>query len=274
MRLNHLLLTATSLMALAAPAHAVMEDYPSIKLQGLDKSVGRTVTFEAKVGSTIQYGPLYIKIHACRKAPPIEAPESAAFLQIWEVPPGAQKSEWVFSGWMFASSPALSAMDHAVYDVWVLDCTGREEPNEEAQAAETSEEASQEGLPAANAENPVENEAEPRPVTEEEIPVDAEADMSGDDPVVMPETQTPVPEGQAPFDPYAPTPQPGQAIEPQTQEPVIDPNAPYQPSFQQETTPVVPVPAPTVDDPATEGVYSPSQGRIVPVQPQNPYGQY
>lgn len=268
MRLKHLLLTAAGLMAFAAPAHAVMEDYPSIKLQGLDKSVGRTVTFEAKVGSTIQYGPLYIKIHACRKAPPIEAPESAAFLQIWEVPPGAKKSEWVFSGWMFASSPALSAMDHAVYDVWVLDCTGREEPNEEAQAAETNEETTQEGLPAANAENPVENEAELRPVVEEQIPVDAEADMSSDDPVVMPETQTPVPEGQAPFDPYAPTPQPDGTTGFEHQQPV-DPNAPYQPSIQPQQ-----VPPPTVQDPATEGVYSPSQGRIVPVEPQNPYSQY
>jgi hypothetical protein len=130
----------------ATPAFAVMEDYPSIKLQGLDKSVGRTVTFEAAVGSTIQYGPLFIKIHACRKAPPIEAPEAAAFLQVWEVPPGQEKSEWVFSGWMFASSPALSAMDHPVYDVWVLDCTGREEPNEEAAEASTDAQADQTDL--------------------------------------------------------------------------------------------------------------------------------
>ncbi len=123
----------------ATPALAVMEDYPSVKLQGLDKSVGRTVTFEAKVGSTIEYGPLFIKIQSCRRAPPIEKPESAAFLQIWEVPPGAQKSEWVFSGWMFASSPALSAMDHPVYDVWVLECTGREEPVEDIPEEEAEE---------------------------------------------------------------------------------------------------------------------------------------
>ncbi len=115
------------MLLFASPAFAVMEDYPSVKLQGLDKSVGRTVTFEAKVGDTIQYGPLFVKIHACRKAPPIEKPESAAFLQIWEVPPGEKKSQWVFSGWMFASSPALSAMDHPVYDVWVIECTGRDD---------------------------------------------------------------------------------------------------------------------------------------------------
>jgi len=193
----------------ASPAMAVMEDYPSVKLQGLDKSVGRTVTFEAKVGSTIQYGPLFIKIHACRKAPPIETPESAAFLQIWEVPPGQDKSEWVFSGWMFASSPALSAMDHPVYDVWVLDCLGREEPNEEAKAAETDEQADQTDLPAGDG-----AEAVPTTATEQEpIPTDSEADMSPDenapaaaDSTTMPETQAPdsdahVPEDIRPQDP-------------------------------------------------------------------------
>ena len=71
----------------AVPAFAAMEDYPVIKLQSLDKISARTMTFEARVGSTVKFGPLYIKIQACRKAPPIEPPESAAFLQIWEVTP-------------------------------------------------------------------------------------------------------------------------------------------------------------------------------------------
>jgi hypothetical protein len=173
--LRRLFLGLSSICLLASsPAHAVMEDYPSVKLQGLDKSVGRTVTFEAKVGSTIQYGPLFIKIHACRKAPPIEQPESAAFLQIWEVPPGEEKSEWVFSGWMFASSPALSAMDHPVYDIWVLDCLGKEQPNAEAQAAETKEEAAdQSGLPAADGAAPASEPAEDTPPV-----VDSEAEES------------------------------------------------------------------------------------------------
>jgi len=115
----------------------VMEDKPLVKLQALDKSTARTVTFQAKVGSTIQYGSLFIKIQACRQSPPLEQPESAAFLQIWEVPIGKEKSEWIFSGWMFASSPALSAMDHPVYDVWVLDCLDGDEQNKEAQESET-----------------------------------------------------------------------------------------------------------------------------------------
>lgn len=128
-----------TLIVLSSPAWALMEDYPIVELQALDKTTARTVTFEAKVGTTIQYGTLYIKIQSCRKAPPIEQPESAAFVQIWEVPPESEKSEWVFSGWMFASSPALSAMDHPVYDVWVLDCLNKDKQNEEAAQSETEE---------------------------------------------------------------------------------------------------------------------------------------
>ncbi len=175
---------STAIIFLAtSPAYAVMEDYPSVKLQGLDKSVGRTVTFEAKVGSTIQYGPLYIKIDSCRKAPPIEKPESAAFLQIWEVPPGEKKSEWVFSGWMFASSPALSAMDHPVYDVWVLECTGREEPNEEATAVTPETQADQDAL---------QGSADGAATA----PVDSEAEEAVDDPAAAPQEHSPVQEDE------------------------------------------------------------------------------
>lgn len=98
-----------------------MDDFPIVKLRALDKVTARTSTFEANVGSTVKFGAVYIKVQACRKAPPIEQPEAAAFLQIWEVTQ-EQKAEWIFSGWMFSSSPALSYMDHPIYDVWVLDC--------------------------------------------------------------------------------------------------------------------------------------------------------
>lgn len=121
------LLIAALITVGAMPARAAMEDYPEVELRLLDKSTARATTQTVPVGSTIQYGSLYIKIQACRKADPIEKPESASFLQVWELPPEEQESRWVFSGWMFASSPALSAMDHPVYDVWVLNCTGREE---------------------------------------------------------------------------------------------------------------------------------------------------
>lgn len=106
---------------------AIDQDYPAVKLQTLDKATARTNTVVVDVGQTVEFGSLFIKVQACRESGPLDQPESAAFLQIWEVPINADKSEWIFSGWMFASSPALSAMDHPVYDVWVLDCAGGEE---------------------------------------------------------------------------------------------------------------------------------------------------
>jgi hypothetical protein len=117
-----------------------MSDEPVVKLQSLDKVTARTMTFEVKVGTTVKFGPIYIKVHSCRKAPPIATPESAAFLQIWEVTK-KDESKWIYSGWMFASSPALSAMDHPIYDVWVLDCLARKStdpvPKAEEKKAET-----------------------------------------------------------------------------------------------------------------------------------------
>jgi len=103
-----------------------MVDYPIVRLRSLDKITARTQNFDARVGTTIKYGTLYIRIMACRKPPPIEEPEAAAFLQVWETDEN-NKPAWVFSGWMFESSPGLSAMDHPVYDVWVLDCLSNEE---------------------------------------------------------------------------------------------------------------------------------------------------
>lgn len=122
-----------------------MIDKPVVELRAIDKITARTTTFQANVGSTVKFGSLYIKVQACRKAPPIEKPESASFLQVWEVktepgqPEEEGEAEWVFSGWMFASSPALSFMDHAIYDVWVLDCLDKkldEDTSDQEQAKE------------------------------------------------------------------------------------------------------------------------------------------
>lgn len=103
-----------------------MTEYPRIRLQSLDKATARTMTFDAKVGNTLKFGPLYIRVKTCKKSSPVDEPESAAFLQVWEVD-SKESAEWVFSGWMFASSPGLSPMDHPIYDVWVLECLGPKE---------------------------------------------------------------------------------------------------------------------------------------------------
>ncbi len=90
-------------------------------LQGLDKITARISTFDAPLDNLVTFGSLKIRVHACHKRPPEEPPESAAFLEVIDDRPDSEPIP-VFSGWMFASSPALSALEHAVYDVWVLDC--------------------------------------------------------------------------------------------------------------------------------------------------------
>ncbi|MDP6573765.1 MAG: DUF2155 domain-containing protein [Rhodospirillales bacterium] len=112
-------LAAILLVLATAPGRA--EPYDVALLQGLDKVTARVSTIEAPVGRTVRFGTLQIIARTCDKRPPEETPESAAFLDIWEVRPG-EAAISVFRGWMFASSPALSAVHHPVYDVWVLDC--------------------------------------------------------------------------------------------------------------------------------------------------------
>lgn len=94
------------------------EPYPFVLLGGMDKVTGSVTSFEVAVGQTQAFGGLEVTPRTCRKTPPEEAPESAAFLQIDDT----TMQERVFSGWMFASSPGISALEHPVYDVWVLDC--------------------------------------------------------------------------------------------------------------------------------------------------------
>ena len=100
-----------------------MTDEKTVVLKSIDKVSALSMTFEIPVGSTVKFGKsLFIKARACKKSSPFTKPESVAFLQIWEKFDGEKESKWIFSGWMYASSPALSAMEHPVYDVWVLEC--------------------------------------------------------------------------------------------------------------------------------------------------------
>ncbi len=128
-------------MAQEEEASNQMESMGIVKLQSLDKVTARNMTFEVKVGNTVKFGQVFIKVQSCRKTSPIDKPEAASFLQIWEVDQ-SDTPKWIFSGWMFASSPGLSAMDHPIYDVWVLDCL----PDETAGEAETNEEIQSEDL--------------------------------------------------------------------------------------------------------------------------------
>lgn len=113
-------------LSLFLPFAAQAEDisYTQVVLRGLDKITGRLSTMTVNVGEKTTFGALDVYARVCYAHPPEETPENAAFLEIVENKEDGQLK--LFSGWMFSSSPALSAMDHAVYDVWVMKCQGEQ----------------------------------------------------------------------------------------------------------------------------------------------------
>jgi len=112
-------------LAMVVPAVALAvvptEERPIAVLRALDKVTARVEVLEVPVERPYKFGALVITAHTCRATPPEETPESAAFLDVTELKPNEAESV-VFRGWMFASSPALSALEHPVYDVWVIGC--------------------------------------------------------------------------------------------------------------------------------------------------------
>jgi hypothetical protein len=112
---------------IAAPGGAAMIPEPIAVLQGLDKVAARVSQIETPVGASVTFGTLSILVRDCETAPPDAPPDNAAFIQIYETPPGEQTKR-LFSGWMFSSSPALSGLEHPVYDVTLLTCKAASAP--------------------------------------------------------------------------------------------------------------------------------------------------
>ena len=107
----------------ASPASAEYVGMPGAVLQGLDKITARVSELLVRNGQTVQFGSLVIRVSACNRRPPEEPPEATAFIEIGDgkrTPPTL-----LFRGWMFASSPAVSALEHPVYDVRILRCLVR-----------------------------------------------------------------------------------------------------------------------------------------------------
>ncbi|HEX4532764.1 MAG TPA: DUF2155 domain-containing protein [Rhizomicrobium sp.] len=105
-------------------------------VRGLDKMTGEATTLYVPVGKPVHYATLTIAADFCHATPPLEAPETTAFLQITDTRPGDQPKQ-VFSGWMFASAPEINAMEHPLYDVWVLGCKTNQ-PGETGPVASTA----------------------------------------------------------------------------------------------------------------------------------------
>jgi hypothetical protein len=91
-------------------------------LQGLDKVTARAQRIVVPVGKSVQFGTLSVAVSECLVNAPDAAPESAVYVTVTDHKPGNPPAR-LFGGWMFASAPALSSLDHSVYDVTVLGCS-------------------------------------------------------------------------------------------------------------------------------------------------------
>jgi hypothetical protein len=105
----------------SAPAHAERIANPVAEFAGLDKITGRIIEFDVYIDETVQFGALQVTPRVCYTRPQTEAPQTDAFVEVDEITLN-RKVKRLFTGWMFAASPGLNAVDHAVYDVWLTDC--------------------------------------------------------------------------------------------------------------------------------------------------------
>ncbi|ACA14868.1 conserved hypothetical proteinn [Methylobacterium sp. 4-46] len=116
-----LVLSLAGVLAPAAQADKIRN--PTAVFSGLDKITGRIVTFEVSVDETVQFGALQLTPRVCYTRPPTESARTTAFLEVDEVTL-ENKYRRIFTGWMFAASPGLHAIEHPIYDVWLVDCKG------------------------------------------------------------------------------------------------------------------------------------------------------
>ena len=128
-------LAAGFLVASAGAARADKIKNPTAVFSGLDKITGRIISFEVEVDETVQFGALQMTPRVCYSRPPTESPQTTTFVEVDEVTL-ENKYRRVFTGWMFASSPGLHGIEHAVYDIWLTDCKGGGEVIAEAKEAD------------------------------------------------------------------------------------------------------------------------------------------
>jgi hypothetical protein len=127
LRLKGLSLMVLPLIALpmlaATPAQADRIRNPIAVFAGLDKITGRIIAFEVNINETVQFGSLQITPRVCWTRPATEQPQTTSFVEVDEV---GNNNDYrrIFSGWMYAASPGLHGVEHAIYDVWTTDCKG------------------------------------------------------------------------------------------------------------------------------------------------------
>ena len=119
------MLLAAMLAATASQAGLAQEDSriknPVAEFSGLDKVTGRIITFDVYIDETVQFGALQVTPRVCYTRPSSETPRTSTFVEVDEITLD-RKIRRIFTGWMFADSPGLNAVEHPVYDVWLKSC--------------------------------------------------------------------------------------------------------------------------------------------------------
>lgn len=123
--LKRILISAGVVFSLAAGTGAAQSqdkiENPVAVYSGLDKITGRIISFDVYIGETVQFGALQVTPRVCYTRPQTESPLTTSFVQVDEITLNNEVRR-IFSGWMYAASPGLHAVEHAVYDVWLTDC--------------------------------------------------------------------------------------------------------------------------------------------------------
>ncbi|MGE3882009.1 MAG: DUF2155 domain-containing protein [Flavobacteriaceae bacterium] len=113
---------ALALLAPALPAAADEKiENPVAEFTGLDKITGQIIVFDVLIDETVQFGALQVTPRVCYSRPPTEQPRTSSFIEVDEITLD-NTIRRIFTGWMFADSPALNAVEHPVYDVWLTNC--------------------------------------------------------------------------------------------------------------------------------------------------------
>jgi len=100
---------------------------PSAVFAGLDKITGRIISFDVAINETVRFGALEVTPRACYTRPSTEAANIDGFVEVDELTLQGELRR-IFTGWMFAASPGLSAVEHPIYDIWLTDCKGGKDP--------------------------------------------------------------------------------------------------------------------------------------------------
>lgn len=121
-KINKILYT-TALCAILHITHSQAANVETniARMQAMDKITGRVSEIDIPVNGSATFGSFSIVVRKCLTHTPEETPENIAFVDVVDNY-GTNKQINIFKGWMHSSSPALNAVEHPIYDVWLLNC--------------------------------------------------------------------------------------------------------------------------------------------------------